>query len=660
MQIKVEVQKDHLQRISKVKKPILAIAELIWNGFDADADCVSVEIINNGLGGLSEIVVTDDGHGINYEEAQMAFGNLGGSRKREGLKSICKKRLLHGRAGKGRFRSFSLGGNVEWITRFKKDDQVFQYSIKGSSSDLGIFDVTDKSIAKEQQTGTIVRITNIERNFGSLQDEKALQELAGYFALYLKQYSHVRLIYSGEQIKGDLVERCSKSYEVAPIILEDKREIRATLDVIEWKVPMERALFLCDEAGFALEKVALGIHVPRYIFTAYLKSAYIRELDETNELLFDELNPVLKCLIDSGKEKIKQHFRGRASEEAALLVEEWKKEEVYPYLSEPKDIIERTERQVFDVCAVNLSAYLPEFDGSDKKNKKITFSLLKHAIETGPEDLKKILESVLNLPREKQEELGRLLSKTTLNAIINAAKVVADRLDFLKGLEVLVFDEESKEALLERKQLHRIIASSTWIFGEEFHLAVDDDSLTEVLKRHNHFLGKETDDLAPVLREDGTKGIVDLMLSKRIPHSSGDIREHLVIELKRPSKVIDNAVLDQVESYAFAVAGDERFKDTNTKWVFWAVSNEINDTARRKANQADRPAGLYYEDKEQKITIWVKTWGQIIEGCEARLKFYREKLEYYADKSSALELLKKNHAKHLPQHLVQVVDKENP
>jgi hypothetical protein len=33
----IQVQDDHLQRVAQVRKPILAIAELIWNAVDADA-----------------------------------------------------------------------------------------------------------------------------------------------------------------------------------------------------------------------------------------------------------------------------------------------------------------------------------------------------------------------------------------------------------------------------------------------------------------------------------------------------------------------------------------------------------------------------------------------------------------------------------------------
>ncbi len=37
----IQVQDDHLQRNAQVRKPILAVAELIWNAVDADADRAS-------------------------------------------------------------------------------------------------------------------------------------------------------------------------------------------------------------------------------------------------------------------------------------------------------------------------------------------------------------------------------------------------------------------------------------------------------------------------------------------------------------------------------------------------------------------------------------------------------------------------------------------
>jgi hypothetical protein len=49
--------------------------------------------------------------------------------------------------------------------------------------------------------------------------------------------------------------------------------------------------------------------------------------------------------------------------------------------------------------------------------------------------------------------------------------------------------------------------------------------------------------------------------------------------------VIDSGVYDQIESYAMAVAGDERIRDTQTRWIFWAVSDDIASNIRVRARQ---------------------------------------------------------------------------
>ena len=64
MKISVQVQSDHLERISKVRKPIIAVAELIWNGLDADATEVRAEFDHNALGALERIRVIDNGSGL--------------------------------------------------------------------------------------------------------------------------------------------------------------------------------------------------------------------------------------------------------------------------------------------------------------------------------------------------------------------------------------------------------------------------------------------------------------------------------------------------------------------------------------------------------------------------------------------------------------------
>lgn len=108
----------------------------------------------------------------------------------------------------------------------------------------------------------------------------------------------------------------------------------------------------------------------------------------------------------------------------------------------------------------------------------------------------------------------------------------------------------------------------------------------------------------PVVREDGKKGTVDLALStvplgqpmpedkdvivsKILNRQPSEGRHHLVIELKRPSEKISSKVLGQTESYAFAVAMNERFQGVSTNRTFWSLSNEMTPEALFKTRQKD-------------------------------------------------------------------------
>lgn len=647
MKISVEVQPDFLQRVAGVKNPVINLSEIIWNGFDADATEVKVSLDFNELSALDEIRVSDNGQGMPHGEALVAFKNLGGSLKKNRTKSSTG-RMLHGKAGKGRFRAFGLGQKVAWLTRYKRDGDFYEYRITGASEELGTFELEDERLSQVRATGTEVRITGVHKDFTSLTLEGGgVEQIASLFALYLRQYPTVSLWYEGRKVDPAKAEEHSAEYQLSNIELPDGRKVDAVLTVIEWKLPVERALFLCDGDGFTIEKTSLGIQLPGFNFTGYLKSEFLREIDSQGTLMLDELNTELTPLLNAVKSKLKEHFRKRSAARAATVVETWKKKDIYPYKDEPQNQVEIVERQVFDVVAINLNTYLPDFEDSSDKNKRIALSLLRQAIEGSPEDVQRILQDVLDLPKDKQQELTDLLKKTTLTAIINASKQVADRLNFIKGLEAIVYDHDMQKKIKEREHLHQILTQETWLFGEKFNLSVSDGSLTTVLKKHCQLIQRNSNDIDPIRREDGSTGRVDLMFSRRIPHHD-ERHEYLVVELKRPGTELDTVMGSQIKSYALAVAKDERFQGVNTTWTFWLISNSMTPELREEALQGGRPEGILYQSADGKVVVWVKTWAQIIEECGGRLRFYQEKLSYSADQDSGVEYLKKMHAKYLP------------
>jgi hypothetical protein len=248
-----------------------------------------------------------------------------------------------------------------------------------------------------------------------------------------------------------------------------------------------------------------------------------------------DMSAPLKIAYEQAADQIKAYFRDRDVATARSEIDQWKAEKVYPYSAEPATPIERAERQVFDIVALNVNKHLPEFSDASRLTKAFQLRMLRQAIERGPDELQLILKEVLDLPPRKQQELAKLLEEADLGNIISASRLVADRLKFVHGLETLLFDPDSKKLLKERSQLHRMLADNTWVFGEQFNLTVDDQSLTEVLRKHRKLIGDDVIIDTPVKRIDGKTGIVDLMMSRSVPQSRSNEREHLVVELKRPS-----------------------------------------------------------------------------------------------------------------------------
>ena len=170
------------------------------------------------------------------------------------------------------------------------------------------------------------------------------------------------------------------------------------------------------------------------------------------------------------------------------VVESWKNEKTYPFEGEPNSELEKVERQIFDIVALNVQDYSPELQNVETKTRAFHLRLLRNAIEQSPSDLQIILNEVLNLPKDKREELSNLLQETTLASIITAAKLVADRLKFITSLESIVFDKKYSKQLKERSQLHMIIAEHTWIFGEKYNLWASDRDLKRILEKHKKHL----------------------------------------------------------------------------------------------------------------------------------------------------------------------------
>jgi hypothetical protein len=638
MEFDVELDPQHLQRLTAAA-PLTGIVELIWNGLDADADEVKVEFARNEFDGITEIRVVDDGHGMTVAEAAEAFKKLGGSWKANAPGSRQKNRALHGRDGKGRFRAAGIGNRMRWKTIAADPQDGDRHKLTWVTLDTTNLRHVDISEPEEtdESTGTTVFVDAMSKPPRGLGGEAPVQKLTAEFGLGLQNHN-AHLIYDREVVDPAADQSNRADYPIAVGGSDD-----ALLTVVEWKRTVHRALYLCDEQGTPLAEQTAGIHAVGFNFTAYVSwTGFTKDNDlEVADLSHGDS----KAVLELARDQLREHFSQRSGEKTREQIDEWKDQNVYPFREDPSTPAEEAIRDVFDVVALTASSVVNK---SDRSGRRFSLGLLKEALEADPGSLHHVLQEVLDLSSDQIEYLSQLLDRTPLQGLISTTKAISNRLEFLRGLEELVLTPDVSKHVKERSQLHRILANETWVFGEEFALAVDDESLTKVLKAHIDALGRS--ELAPeeVRDAEGHRRIVDLMLARSLKQNRNK-REHLVIELKAPSVPIGDEELLQINRYATAVATDPRFNTVDVKWDFYVVSTRVTGTALLQQESDGRPYGLVTNAKG--VRVWVLTWAEIIEAADHRLKFVKEHLGYQPDEKRALEYLRKTHAKFLPPEI---------
>jgi hypothetical protein len=620
-ELTLKAKQDHIEKVVRTSDPLRGISELVWNGFDAQATRVDVDLRRNALGSIDEIIVTDNGSGITAERADCDFGQLGESWKRHARSS---GRSLHGKEGRGRLRFFSIADRCRWSTRYDVGEGLQGLTIEIRAEALERSAISEPEAATGH-TGTTVSLHPLKGSQDWLGTLDARQQFVTVFAQFLRLYPDLELWYDGERVDPAAAIASTNSFEL-PAIIGPTQTIRGLkIDIVEWSTTMEsRKIHFCGENGVVLGSQPARVQAPDFSFSVYATSDFFVALAADNVLELDDLTDKnFARVLEAIRDPVQEHFRQRTHERAQGLIQDLKDAGAYPYDGDPTDDIQRRERDVFDMATYAVSNYSREFRKADNSLKRMTLALLREALRHNPDSLTQILRAVVDLPKDKQNQFSSLLERTELSNIISASSLIADRVAFLQTLEQAVFDPAWRKVLKERGGLDALVRDNTWIFGEEFHIALHEVGLTRVMER----VATEQGVKAPgkVTKSDGRAARLDEFLGRSIPGPHADRHEYLVVELKRPSVRADRKVLNQITDYALALSSQPAFAHTDTRWTFFLVVGEYDDTVKQSITQDGREVGIAV--KQPNYTVWVKCWSEIIRDCNARLQYIQDRLK---------------------------------
>lgn len=648
--ISVQMTPEHFDRSIK-GSPKEAIKELIWNACDADAKNIEIKFEFDGFQGIenvSDIYVCDDGHGVPYESVSEFFGKYGRSQK-----SISDKspggRIYHGKLGQGRYKCLSIATFVDWKTVFADNSgKHYKYEIRinsNSQMDIDFSEVVEP--ADELTTGTTVHLHGIndEKNavINKLADnEVMIPELLSTFAPYLFAYNDIALTYNGIRVNpSNYVEHQEEqNYTYTE---EGKPEQKARALFIRWKQSIYGKEYICGNSGVVYDEKDYG-RLKDGKLSLYLLSDHFEVMHRENTLLMGNADPAYSYFEDEAQKHVKELLKQQENDDAVAEIGRIKAEGVYPYEDDPADDIGKAEQNMFDVLAVQVNRVVPQLKSAPTQAKKLTYRLMREAINTNPSSIKTILTEVFNLTETQQNDLAELLTHTHLPEIIDVAKTVSDRLMFIYLLDQMVYNDSVGKPIKERTQFHRLLLKELWVFGEKYALGTSDQSLKNLLKAHIQKLGREDliPEIPPEAIEDLTR-IPDICLFEQYCRGY-ESYEHLVIELKRPTLTLTLKELDQIRDYAFTVAKNDLFDKATTKWHFVLLGQSFDDDVTEALKNEIVGEGNYYNAGN--ISISVYKWSKIIQDNKLKYEFLKNKLnhQFSEDPNLATDYLIEKHS----------------
>lgn len=640
------VEHDHIEAMTK-SSGTNALVELIWNSLDADASEVRIVFSKSHLGGYKGIEISDNGHGLTHAKAKVVFANLGGSDKKT-RRASPKGREYHGKEGRGRYKSLALGDDVEFVSVYRDGASFKSFNAKISRTQLSRTELNDPLplTSKGVKTGYRVVINNVnnERAEEALREENR-REFEEKFAAYWITYQNFHVYFNGAPLAFESLIKYKE--EKAFVVEKDGEPVTFIAKIVEWNIDTKKRAYLCNKKGIPFAETNIGLR-PGLPVSLFLQSDFIEQLHRDGTLEFHESNVTVEEALRQARVYTRDYVRRRMHEGSKTFIEDLKRKGLYPYKGKADGFVEETKRQVFDIVALQINEYLPSFEAQDDASKRLTLGLVSQALDHDAKNLQKVLTEFIGLPEFKRQELADILETTSLSSIIDTMTEIGNRLNFLNGLEQIIYDPDLNKHVLERKHLHKMVVNETWIFGDEYTYGVDDVTLKNVLKAYLKDCLGRTDFQEVVDEGDNSEleKIPDVCLWQQYSLGTAG-KENLVIELKRSTVNAGMKEKSQIESYASRVSRDNRFPKDQTRWKFILVTKEIDDEVKPLLKQRHRAAG-HVSDGEN-FDVYILDWGHIITNAKTKLEYIKKKLNMNLEGNEAgLDYLRSRYKEYLP------------
>jgi Histidine kinase-, DNA gyrase B-, and HSP90-like ATPase len=630
----VQVKSAGIKRALKKYDYSSALAEYIWNAFDAKATEVNIEFSSTKLGAILSLKVIDNGDGICDAEK---FEPIFESDKVIDLEAPRQSSSLHGKNGFGRLTFFKFAESAKWETFFKEGEKFYSQSIEIQADQIDKYLASDKIEAKICKSGTIVSFDRVHtitiQNFETDIKEHLCREFSWFLELNIEKKLSIKL----NGIKLAYKSLIVADEAIASIAIDN---LQFEIKYIRWSQSLSREYsryYLIDSTGQEKRTSTTTFNKKGDTFyhSVFVKSAFFDnpQLYVYETALFKEspegkvYKEIFKFVDNLLREKRRIFIRTISDE----LINNFEKNGVFPKFG--NQMWDQYRKSELENVIKDLFRVEPKiFSSLSKDQKKIFVRFLNVILEDGQRDkIFEIIDSVINLDSSDIEQLSASLKTSNLSNIIKTIQLLEDRYKVINQLKGLVFNRDLKAN--ERDHLQKFIEHHYWIFGEEYTLiTAEEPDFEEALRRYNYLLRGETAK-KKITHPDKQKEM-DIFMVRRLLKPGVQKIEHVVVELKHPLVNIGEKQLTQVKKYMNVILSQDEFNAPNMTWKFYLIGNDFDTSGDIEGEfenaKSHGESSLVYSVKNYKI--YVKKWSEIFTEFDLKHDFLYKKLSLEREK----------------------------
>jgi len=308
--------------LSQLEKltPSKALGEYVWNALDAGATNIHINSVPNGMSGLEEISISDNGTGVDYNDLDQTFGRFLDSQKK-----LKKTPVTRGRKGKGRFSFVKFSDKAEWSTWNNSGDK---YSLELISTHLDEYSVSPLLPDENTTSGTKVTFTHINSPEDSFLNEM-IPFIRNDISWLILAHNDVNVFINGEKLAP--VEYRSMSYS------KEINSFEFSIKTVQWSVKpvVEKSyIYFLNSLGRVVHKELSDQNGKQFYSSSYVTSSWFDEFKSASDLIDQSPHHTesdeFRVLLSFVKSLLREEYRTLKNSFADKLISDYLAEGVFP------------------------------------------------------------------------------------------------------------------------------------------------------------------------------------------------------------------------------------------------------------------------------------------------------------------------------------------